>query len=364
MEAAEALNSHHMIREIREQPKVFEKIVSETRQRIQEIAREASARSRPETIYVIGCGSSYYAAMVGTFYHEYSLGLDSRALPSSEFFWFAPRPDVPTPILIALARSGRTSETVEATRKAMKLKIPTIAVTSDPSSTMGQECDYCLDTGAGNEQSTVMTKTFTAGALCSILLGLELAKLRGSTVHNDLETELSQLPRDADNVVRAVEEQARNTADKSSKMARFMYLGTGANFPTCLEGALKLRETSYSASEAYHAMEFRHGPFAQLEKGIQVFGVIPEGKTNHQEATLLKEIAPTGATLVPITNVPEIFNSYSYSIQMPEMACSELAPLLFMIPMQIFAYYFSTSKGLNPDRPRNLTKFVTTKMTP
>ena len=253
---------------------------------------------------------------------------------------------------------------MEATRKAMKLKIPTIAVTSDPSSTMGQECDYCLDTGVLNEQSTIMTKTFTASALCSILIGVELAKLRGTPIPKDFERELSQLPKDAENVLAAIEEQARRIAEKSSKIVRFIYLGTGANFPTCLEGALKLQETSYSASEAYHAMEFRHGPFAQLEKGLQVFGVVPESKTVRQEATLLKEIASTGATLIPITKVPEIINSYPDSIRLPERISPLFAPLLFMIPMQMFAYYYATNKGLNPDQPRNLTRYVTTEMAP
>ncbi len=358
------MNSYHMIREIREQPEAFERILAETRPRIQEITREARTRARPETHYIIGCGSSYYAAMVGAFYHEYILGLDSRALPSSEFFWFAPRSSASAPILIALARSGRTSETVEATRKAMRIKIPTIAVTSDPSSTMGQECDYCLDTKIPNEQSTIMTKTFTASALCSLLVGVEFAKLCGATVPKNFEVELSQLPKDAENVVRTVEDQAREIADRSSKIARFIYLGTGANFPTCLEGALKLRETSYSASEAYHSMEFRHGPFAELEKGIQVFGIVPKGKTVRQEAALLKEIASTGATVIPVSNVPEIIASYPDSIRMPDMISSEFAPLLFMIPMQMFAYYYALKKGLNPDRPRNLARYITTEMSP
>lgn len=352
-----------MIREIREQPEVFGKILSDTRQRIQKIAVEAWKSRRPETYYLVGCGSSYYAAMIPAFYYEYVLGLNGRALPSSEFVWFAPGPNAPSPVLIALSRSGETSETVEAARKAIKAKVPTIAVTSDPSSTMGQECDYNLDTGVPNEQSTIMTKTFTGSALCSILMGIEFAKLRGITIPKHLENELSQLPNDAKEVIQAVEDQARRIAE-GSNAARFIYLGSGANYAACLEGALKLRETSYSASEAYHTMEFRHGPFAELEKGIQVLGVVPKDKTVRQQLTLLKEIAATGATVVPISNAPEVINSYKDSIRMPESISSEFAPLLFMIPMQIFAYYYAVRKGLNPDKPRNLTRYVTTQIAP
>lgn len=355
------MNDYHMIREIREQPGAFGKIVNETRPRIQEIAKDVWTQRHPESYYLIGCGSSYYAAMVAAFYHEYSLGLDSRALPSSELVWFAPRSNAPSPILIALSRSGRTSETVEATRKAKKIGMPTIAVTSDSQSTMAQECKYSLDTGIPNEQSTIMTKTFTGSALCSILIGLEFAKLSGAVISPDFEAELGELPKHAEGVIRMVEDQAKKIAEKT-RAVRFIYLGSGANYATCLEGALKLRETSYSASEAYHAMEFRHGPFAELEKGIQVFGVVPRSKTVRQEATLLKEIASTGATVVPISNVSEIVDSYADSIRMPDSISSGLAPLLFMIPMQMFAYYYTTRKGLNPDRPRNLAKYITTEI--
>jgi glucosamine--fructose-6-phosphate aminotransferase (isomerizing) len=358
------MNGHHMIREIYEQPKAFDKIVGETRARIRETIREAWNRAHPESYYVVGCGSSYYAAMLATFYHEHKLGLDSRACPSSEFVWFAPTPNMRSPILMALSRSGMTSESVEAARKAKKAKIPVIAVVSDSQSTMGQECDYCVDTGVPNEKSTIMTKTFTGGALATIIAGLEFSKLAGSAIPKDFEVELSRLSKDAENVIRATEEQARKIAEKSQDISRFVYLGSGANYSSCLEGALKLRETSYSASEAYHAMEFRHGPFAELQKGVQVLSLVPEGKTVRQEATLLKEIASTGASVVPISNVPEIINSHPDAIRMPNSISAEFAPLLFMIPMQFFAYYYTVRKGLNPDRPRNLVKFVTTEIAP
>jgi len=358
------MNDHHMIHEIHEQPQALEKIVREIRPLIRELASKAWSRKRPETYYSVGCGSSYYASMLATFYHQYELGLDSHALPASEFVWFAPRLNVRSPILMALSRSGRTSETVAATRKAMKMKVPTIAVTSDSQSTMGQECDYCLDTGVPNEESTIMTKTFTGGTLATIIAGLEFARLDGAAVPKDFEAELNRLSKDAEAVIHATEDQAKKIAEESQTIARFIYLGSGANYAACLEGALKLRETSYSASEAYHAMEFRHGPFAELEKGIQVFVLVPEGKTARQEATLLKEIASTGASVVPISNVPEITNSHAEAIRMPNSISPEFAPLLFMIPMQFFAYYYTIRKGLNPDRPRNLVKYVTTEIAP
>jgi glucosamine--fructose-6-phosphate aminotransferase (isomerizing) len=354
------MNDHHMIREIHEQPEAFEKIAQKTRPRIQEIVQKASSQRSPETYYVVGCGSSYYASLLAAFYHEYIFGLDSRALPASEFIWFAPRSKVRSPIFFALSRSGRTSEALEAARKAMKLRIPAIAVTSDSQSTMGRECDYCLDTGVPNEESTIMTKTFTGGALATIIAGYEFAKTSGANVPKNFESELNRLPRDAEAVIRATEDQVRKAAENSQTITRFIYLGSGASHAACLEGALKLRETSYSASETYHAMEFRHGPFAELEKGVQVFVLVPGGKTFRQEATLLKEIASTGASVIPISNVPEIIKSHADSIRMPDSISTEFAPLLFMIPMQFFAYYYTVKKGLNPDRPRNLVKFVTT----
>jgi glucosamine--fructose-6-phosphate aminotransferase (isomerizing) len=353
-----------MIKEIREQPEAFREVLSVTRQKIRTIAQEAWKSKHPESYYLVGCGSSFYAAMIPAFHYEYSLGLNAVAIPSSEFVWYAPKPNAASPLLVALSRSGRTSETVEATRKAQKIGVSTVAITSDAKSTMGQECNYSIEMGIPTDESVIMTKTFTGSALCSLLLGVEFAKARGITVPKRLEDDLERLPKGADEVIDIVEDQAKKIAEASKAMVRFIYLGSGADYAACLEGALKLRETAYVASEAYHSMEFRHGPFAELQKGIQVFGIAPKGRAVAQQLTLLKEIGATGATVVPISNAPEILDSFKDSVRMPESASSELHALLYMIPMQIFAYYYAVMKGQNPDQPRNLTRYVTTEIKP
>jgi len=351
-----------MIKEIHEQPEAFRKILSITRQSISEIAKTAWKSTPPGIFYLAGCGSSYYAAMIPAFYYQYALGLDGRAIPSSEFVWYAPGKASHSSMLIALSRSGKTSESVEAIRKAKKAKMSSVAVTSDSTSTMSKECDYNLDTGVRDEQSVVMTKTFTGSALCATLLGIEFARLRGTTaVPMHFEDELARLPADTEAVIRAVEGQSKKVAE-STDATRFIYLGSGANYASCLEGALKLRETSYVASETYHTMEFRHGPFAELEKGIHVFVIVQKGRNIQEQIKILKEISATGATVVPISNDSEVL-TYKDSIRMPDSIGSELAPILYMIPMQLFAYYYSVKKGRNPDEPRNLTKYVTTEIT-
>jgi glucosamine--fructose-6-phosphate aminotransferase (isomerizing) len=351
-----------MIKEIHEQPVAFEKILTDTRQTIRTIALEAWRTKHPDTFYLVGCGSSYYAALIPGFYFEYYLGLNAVVVPSSEFVWYAPRPQVNSPILIGLSRSGKTSETVEATRKAKRLGIPTVAVTSDAQSTMAQECDYNLNMGISTDESVIMTKTFTASALSSLLLGIEFAKIRGGNVPENIEDELSKLANDARAIIQAVEAQAKKVAEASGKIARYIYLGSGACYGACLEGALKLRETSYAASEAYHSMEFRHGPFAELQENIMVVALVPRGKTVAQQLTLLREIKATGAAVVPISDAPEVLDLFESSIRMPQSISTSFSALLYMIPMQLFAYYYAVSKGLNPDKPRNLTRFVTTEI--
>jgi len=354
------MNDYNMIKEIRDQPNALGHVL-ENRSRIREIAQDL--KTTAPTCYLIGCGSSYYAAMIGSFYHEYAIGLDSRSLPSSEFVWYAPVANLPSAVLLALSRSGRSSETVEAARKARRIKMPTVAITTDPTSTLGQECDYSLNIGV-DEQSHIMTKSFTTSALCAILIGLELARPSEHAVPQAFEDKLRQLPRQASDVAETVDEQSKRTAEVMNNLERFVYLGSGANYAACLEGALKLRETSYSASEAYHTMEVRHGPFSQFRKGMGVIAVVPEDKTVRQTDTLLKEIASTGATVIPISNVPQIIDLYESSIRMPELISFELAPLLFMIPMQMLAYYYAIKRSMNPDHPRNLSRFVTTEMGP
>ena len=349
------MNDFHMINEVREQANVFAKILR-NRTLITDIARQVSIRN-PRSYYAIGCGSSYYASIISAFYHEHLFNLDSRAFPSSEFIWYPPSSN--SLVLMALSRSGRTSETLEATRRAKKMRISTVAVTSDPSSPMGRECDYCLDIGIGEEQSVVMTKSFTASTLTSILLGFELSKLL-PTNRKEFDEELTQLPSSADNLIRGVEDQAKTSADTMKRLTRFIYLGSGASYGACLEGALKLRETSYTACEVYHIPEIRHGPFALLEKDVGVIAVVPDDKTLNQSEMLLNEMASKGATVIPISNVPKITKSYKNSIRMPDRISANLMPLLSVIPMQMVAFYYAVGRGLNPDLPRNLTKFVTT----
>lgn len=349
------VNDYHMINEVREQANVFARIFK-NQTLIADAAHEIS-KSNPRSHYTVGCGSSYYAAIIGAFYNEHLFGLESRALPSSEFIWYPPTFN--SLVLLALSRSGRTSETLEATRRAKKMQIPSVAVTSDPSSPMGRECEYCLDIGIGEEKSVVMTKSFTASTLTSILLGFELSKLQSAS-RRELDAELAKLPNDADLVIRGVEDQARTVAENMRRLSRFIYLGSGASYGACLEGALKLRETSYTTCEVYHIPEFRHGPFALLQNGVGVVAIAPDDKTLTQSEMLLREMASKGATVIPISNVPIITNTYKDSIRMPDDISPKFMPLLSVIAMQMVAYYYAVGSGLNPDLPRNLTKFVTT----
>jgi len=356
------MNSHHMLKEIREQPEAFKKLLDETWPLVRRMARAVWNAHHPSTFYMTGCGSSYYAAMIPAHYYNFLLGLDGRALPSSEFVWYAPGPGDCSPILISLSRSGRTSESVEAIRKARRRGVPTIAVTSDSSSTMSEECDFSLYTGIQSEQSVIMTKTFTGGALAATLLGIEFSRANGTTAASEhLADGLANLASDAEKVLSAVNDQAKAIAEHA-KSGRFIYLGSGGDYASCLEGALKLRETSYVASEAYHSMEFRHGPFAELEKGITVIATVPMGKNIREQLTLLGEIKTTGATVIPISNEPAVIEEFETHILMPESIESDFAPILYMIPLQLFAYYYAVKNGRNPDEPRNLTKFVTTNI--
>jgi glucosamine--fructose-6-phosphate aminotransferase (isomerizing) len=348
-----------MFTEILEQPEAMRKVLDVARPQIREMARAICNSHDPATFYLTGCGSSYYAAMIPAHYYAYNFGLDGHAIPSSEFVWYAPAPEDSSPILISLSRSGRTSESLEAIRKAARMKIPSIAITSDSTSPMSEECDYSLDSTVPSEQSVIMTKTFTGGALCATLLGIEFRNAKGEACPETFTRELAGLADDMQKVIASVDEQAKTRAN-SAKASRFIYLGSGGNYASCLEGALKLRETSYTASECYHTMEFRHGPFAELEKGVQVISVVPKDRNIREQLALLKEIAATGADVMPISNEPTILEAFENSIVMPDPIGTELAPILYMAPLQLFAYYYAVKKGRDPDAPRNLTKFVTT----
>jgi glucosamine--fructose-6-phosphate aminotransferase (isomerizing) len=347
-----------MHKEILEQPETFEKILKEKKDEINNIA-EKIIKKKFNSIYFIGCGSSYYASQIGSFYISNYTNLYTNALPSSEFIYYKPLYIKKDSLLIFLSRSGETTETVKALRYANKLGLETLAISNTPNSSLAKEAKNFIDINAGEEKSVVMTKTFSASILILQILAFRIGMLKRNKNTKKFLNEIEKLPNYAKQLIEK-EEEIIKRAEKYNDY-KIIFLGSGPNYPISLESSLKLRETSYLMTEAFHVLEFRHGPMAEVDEKTLIIIIAPKGIDKKIFIDLMKDIKNKNGEILSITNIKEILEESTISINLPEKILEEISPSISIIPNQLLAYYISIGKGYDPDNPRHLSKVVKLK---
>lgn len=371
---------HFMLQEIYEQPDVIQACLEKyfNSDRLQNHASGHAAKSPmqvglPDPIYedlteihLLACGTSLHASLVGQHLLEQVAGIPTRVRYASEF------PEAPFPLsantlTIAVTQSGETADTLKALefeqQRRSQLTPPyrphLLGLTNQPASTLQKQVNYILHAPSGREVGVAATKSFVAQLMVFYALALDLAA-RKQTLSSDrlniLLRELEQLP---GKIARILEE-----ADAIAQLAKdlvdtqnFIFLGRGINYPIALEGALKLKETSYIQAEGYAAGEFLHGPIAILDEKVAVVAIAMPGQVYDKTLGNLQKVKSRGARLIGITppENPEAADLFGSLLPMPDVD-ELLSPILTVIPLQLLAYYITVYRGLDVDRPRGLTK--------
>jgi len=339
--------------EIREQPASLRRL-AESYADIEELARGIAKRF--EQVSFVGCGSSYYAGMVAEFFFNRFAGMSASALPASEFIAYQ-RPAARARLAIALSRSGETTETVEAARLSRKMGFEVLALTNNEKSTLAQEAEHHLPIHAGSEKSVVMTKTFSCLVYGVQLLAAAIGVAKETKGADSFLRALDDVPELSRETIAGDAEKVQRLVKKHLNL-RAIYLGSGANFPVALEAALKLRETSCMSAETFHFLEFRHGPMAEVGDNVMVIALEPKGKSSTKHLELLKEIAEKRGRVVAVTNLCEEAEEFGETITLPSSVDEWISPSVAIGPLQLFACFYSMALGLNPDKPRHLTKVV------
>lgn len=350
----------HMLNEICEQPKRFEVLYRYLFEKSPLIVEEI-LKSNVENITLVGCGTSYYSALAGEYYLERFTKIRAKALPSSEFLFNNRNQRSTKTLLVALSRSGETTETVNALKSAKKKGYITLAVTNEPKSTLSKEADFMFETKAGIERSVVMTKTFNTQVMVLQYLSGNIGKKQKISSAGRLVSDLRDLSKLARQVVEESREKIMDLMEYFKKYDHIIYLASGVDYPIALEGALKIRETSYIASEAYYPMEFRHGPMAMVDKDLAVTHLIPDGLAAEEQLKVACEIREKNGSNLIISNFRPALEEFEYKVELPEIRNRMISPILFEIPLQLFAYDYCTSRKLDPDRPRSLAKVIILK---
>lgn len=338
---------HFMIKEIYEEPQVIKDTLSEA-EKVHEIVKKFKKFDR---IYFVACGTSYHASLVGEYLIESQIGIPTEVILASEFEYFHKTLDDHT-LVIFLTQSGETADTIKALKIA-KQKSETLAIVNVVGSSITREADHVIYTRAGPEISVAATKTYISQLICIYLLVAYLGE------NQEILERLEKVPKYAEELL-DTEKQIEKIAKKYKDSKDFFYIGRGFNYPTALEGALKLKEITYIHGEGYPAGELKHGPLALIDKNIPVVGILPPGSSYMKTYNNLEEIRARGADMIILgadndTMIFDIEDKILFDPDIDEI----LAPLLYIIALQLLAYYISVDKGIDPDKPKNLAKSVT-----
>jgi glucosamine--fructose-6-phosphate aminotransferase (isomerizing) len=358
--------AHFMLKEIFEQPRTIENtmrgrlLLDDGDAKLGGIDLPPEKLLEADQIIITACGTSWHAGLIGEQLIEEFARIPVEVEYASEFRY---RNAVVTPktLAIVISQSGETADTLAALREAKNRGATTIGIVNVVGSTIARETDCGMYTHAGPEIGVASTKAFTSQVVSLALLTLKLARMRGLSVvkGREIAEALHKLPTQIQEILDRASE-IETLAEEFKRAPNFLYLGRGYNFPTALEGALKLKEISYIHAEGYPAAEMKHGPIALIDEMMPVVFVAPHDSVFEKLVSNVQEVKARRGTVIAITTRDEeaLEGKVDYEFRIPE-TIEELTPVLAAIPLQLLAYYIAVKRGANVDQPRNLAKSVT-----
>jgi glucosamine--fructose-6-phosphate aminotransferase (isomerizing) len=359
---------HFMLKEIFEQPRAIEDTLRGRLDRelgdivAEEIGLSPELAGKVNRVYLLACGTSHHAAMVGRYYLESIAKLPTIVELASEF---RNREAVigPGDLVVAISQSGETLDTLMAAKIAKERGAKLMAIVNVMGSAIARAAEAELYTRAGPEIGVASTKCFTAQLAALLMLSVYLGKRRGvlsAAEAANLVEGMARLPQLMRDVVANTRQLVLNLARRYLHARDVLFLGRGTSFPIALEGALKLKEISYVHAEGYAAGEMKHGPIALIDPDVPVVVLVPRDEHRDKSISNLQEAKARGGRIIAIaTEGDEDVHSLSDEVIEIPPAESAFLPFLTVIPLQLFAYYVADLKGTDVDQPRNLAKTVT-----
>ncbi|MGZ3498499.1 MAG: glutamine--fructose-6-phosphate transaminase (isomerizing) [Vulcanimicrobiaceae bacterium] len=358
---------HFMLKEIYEQPNVIKETLagrideSNDVQLVAEIGIDERLLKSISKIAITGCGTAYHAGMVGMYLLRSLVRLPVEMELASEFRYGDPVID-PTALTIAMSQSGETADTIEAVKIAKLAGSTVLGICNVLGSHLTRVGDGTLFTRGGPEIGVAATKTYVSQVTAMTLFALYLARLRESAPLERLReiADNTKLLPAAVDVVLNTTDDIKRVAKKIRKSKSVLFIGRYINFPTALEGALKLKEISYIHAEGYAAGEMKHGPIALLDSNVPVIGVMTDGRVREKILSNLAESRAREAPIIVIANhgdeeAKAIADHVFWVPKVDEL----LSPIVNIIPLQLLAYHIADIEGKDVDQPRNLAKTVT-----
>jgi glutamine---fructose-6-phosphate transaminase (isomerizing) len=365
---------HHLIREIFEQPEALRRTIEHRISpatglvRLDEIHISREELHALHRIHIVASGTSRHAGMTGQFMIQEIAGVPVDVDYASEFEYRNPMIG-PSELSIFITQSGETADTTASQREARVKGSRTIAISNVAGSTIAREADGFIYTDAGPEISIASTKAFTAQMAILFLLALYLGEIKQKVPQASALRyidELLALPQKMETLL-ASSDQIEQLAELYYRLDDFMFLGRAIHYPIAMDGALKLKEVSYIHAEGYPTGEAKHGPNALIDYRLPLVIIATCDPTDpgsvlryERSISNMEGFKKQGGTIIALATagdktVPQLANNTIFVPEAPEL----LSPILEIVPLQLFAYYVATKRGLDVDRPRNLVKAVT-----
>ena len=354
---------HFMLKEIHEQPLSLKNTL-----RLQEQYLELMTTflDRAGEVFLVACGTSYHACLAASYMFSKLAFLATHPVIASEFIEQHGKAVNIDSTILAVSQSGETADTLAAVEHARLRAATILGLTNVIGSTLTRISRVYVCQQSGPEIGVAATKTFTSQLSVLSQLALRLAKKRGKVSHEEieyLEEKLEQIPEIAETVIQTQEEKIKQIAKKYRDKQCFFFLGRGISSGTGLEGRLKLLEIAYIPSIAFPAGESKHGPISLIEPGFPVIFICPPDDTHKTVVGNIMEMKARGASIIAVIEkgdeeLKALADDY---IEIEGGVPEVLSPILYVIPLQLLAYYIAIERGCDPDMPRNLAKSVTVK---
>lgn len=358
---------HFMLKEIYEQPKSIQntmcgRLLPDGTTKLSGIDRHIETFLNAKRIIIVACGTSWHAGLVGEYLLEEYARIPVEVEYASEFRYRNPiieRGD----IVIAISQSGETADTLAALKLAKEKGAFIYGICNVVGSSIARVTDSGTYTHAGPEIGVASTKAFTTQLTVLTLIALHLGHRKGTLsnkMYHQLCNELEQIPELIESTLKEVNLKIEAIADTFKTATNCLYLGRGFNFPTALEGALKLKEISYIHAEGYPAAEMKHGPIALIDENMPVIFIAPSKGHYDKVVSNAQEIKARKGRIVAVVTKgdTQMAGLANHVIEIPEIS-EALTPILASIPLQLLSYYIAIKRGCNVDQPRNLAKSVT-----
>ncbi len=357
---------HFMLKEIMEAPEVVRNTIrgrliqSEGRAKLGGLEDVAGDLQAVKRLIIVGCGTAYYAGLTGEYMLEEHAGIPVEVELGSEFRYRSPILDEHSAV-IAVSQSGETADTLEAIREGKRRGALTLGIINTVGSTIARETDAGVYNHAGPEIGVASTKALisqlTAFALLTMFLGRQ--RSMSATQGKEIAQALAALPEKIEEILRG-RDAIEVLAKKYAKCRDFMYIGRKYNYAIAFEGALKLKEISYVHAEGCGAGEMKHGPLAMIDEHFPTIAIAPSDSVYEKMISNIQVVrARKGPIIAVATKGNDDIKEYADDVLYIPETIEMLTPILAVIPLQLFAYYFAKEKGHNVDRPRNLAKSVT-----